>query len=71
MTVAANPLVITSYKPLIKLEAVSAGQKRVLLVMATGTGKPIPHFKLFGAYGKLKIKTHSVSCRPQYPCRPN
>lgn len=53
------------------IEAVSNGQNRVLLVMATGTGKPIPHSRSSGACGNQKIKTHFVPCRSQHSGRPN
>jgi type I restriction enzyme R subunit len=38
------------------VEAISNGQNRVLLVMATGTGKPILLFKSFIDYGKVGQK---------------
>ena len=45
------------------IEAIAKGQKRVLLVMATGTGK--------AALEGRRQEAHSVPRRPQYPCRPD
>ncbi len=53
------------------IEAVSNGQNRVLLVMATGTGKPTPHSRSSGACGNQNKKTHFVPCRSQHSGRPN
>jgi type I restriction enzyme R subunit len=38
------------------VEAIANGQDRILLVMATGTGKPIQLFKLFTDFGKAEQK---------------
>lgn len=53
------------------IEAVSNGQNRVLLVMATGTGKTYTAFQIIWRLWKSKIKTHFVPCRSQYSGRPN
>ncbi len=49
------------------VEAIAAGQKRVLLVMATGTGKTFTAFRSFGDCEVWRRKTHLVFGRPQYP----
>lgn len=53
------------------IEAVSNGQNRVLLVMATGTGKTYTAFQIIWRLWKSKIKTHFVPCRSQHSGRPN
>lgn len=43
------------------IDAVAKGQDRILLVMATGTGKITLPFKLFTGYGKPRLKNGSFS----------
>ena len=49
------------------VEAIARGQQRVLVVMATGTGKTLRHFKLFIGFIRVDLKKDSLSCRPKYP----
>jgi len=43
------------------IEAIAKGANRVLLVMATGSGKPEPPFRSFGACGKQAARNASCS----------
>ncbi|XGC41324.1 DEAD/DEAH box helicase family protein [Escherichia coli] len=52
------------------IEAVSNGQNRVLLVMATKTGKPL-RIPDHAHCGNQKIKNTFVPCRSQHSGRPN
>lgn len=53
------------------VEAVAKGQNRILLVMATGTGKTFTAFQIIHRLTKSGAKKSSLSGRPQYPYRPN
>jgi type I restriction enzyme, R subunit len=54
------------------IEAIAQGQNRILLVMATGTGKTFTAFQIIWRLWKSKAKeTHPVSSRPQHPGRPD
>jgi len=54
------------------IEAIAKGQQRVLLVMATGTGKTYTAFQFIWLLWKAKAKkTHALSGRPQHPGRPD
>lgn len=46
------------------VEAIARGQHRVLVVMATGTGKLIPHFKSSIAYIRVAQRKNPLSGRP-------
>ena len=53
------------------IEAIAAGQKRVLLVMATGTGKTYTTFQIIWRLWKAGARqARSVSRRSQHPDRP-
>ena len=41
------------------IEAIARGQNRILLVMATGTGRPTPHFKSSGGCGNPRPRSES------------
>jgi type I restriction enzyme R subunit len=49
------------------VEAIARGQNRVLLVMATGTGKTYTAFQIIWRLWKSGQKTHPVPGRPQHP----
>ena len=49
------------------VEAIAAGQNRVLLVMATGTGKTYTAFQIIWRLWKSGAKSASCSRRPQHP----
>jgi len=42
------------------VEAIANGQNRILLVMATGTGKPTLLFKSFTVFGKVALKKNFI-----------
>ena len=49
------------------IEAVAKGQKRILLVMATGTGKTVYYFSNHMAFMEGKsCEKNSISCRQKY-----
>ena len=53
-----------------RCEAIAKGQKRILLVMATGTGKTYTAFQIMWRLWKAKKgEAHPVPGRPQYPGR--
>lgn len=49
------------------IETVAKGQQRVLLVMATGTGKTYTAFQIIWRLWKSKSKKRILFSRPQYP----
>ena len=54
------------------VEAVAKGQNRVLLVMATGTGKTYTAFQIIWRLWKAGVQeAHPVPGRPQHPRRPD
>jgi type I restriction enzyme R subunit len=53
------------------VEAIAKGQNRVLLVMATGTGKTYTTFQVIWRLWKAGAATHPFLSRPQHPCRSN
>lgn len=46
------------------VEAIARGQQRVLVVMATGTGKTFTAFQIIHRLHKSGSKKDSLSCRP-------
>jgi type I restriction enzyme R subunit len=54
------------------VQAIAAGQNRVLLVMATGTGKTYTAFQIIWRLWKSRRQeAHPVPGRPQHPDRPD
>ena len=49
------------------IETIARGQNRLLLVMATGTGKTFTAFQIIWRLWKSKAKNASVPGRPQHP----
>ena len=53
------------------VEAIAKGQNRVLIVMATGTGKTYTAFQIIHRLWKSGTKADPVPGRPQRPYRPD
>jgi type I restriction enzyme R subunit len=54
------------------VDAIARGLKRILLVMATGTGKTYTAFQIIWRLWKLRRQeTHPFPGRSQHPCRPD
>ena len=52
-------------------EAIAKGQDRLLLVMATGTGKTYTAFQIIWRLWKAGKEASALPSRPQHPHRPD
>jgi hypothetical protein len=73
MTLPARSRATTRWRPsTARVEAVAQGEKRVLLVMATGTGKTYTTFQIIWRLWKAgEGQAHPVPGGPQHPGRPD